>query len=265
MRIIRFLNESEEICFGFDYADQTAVVLKGDIFGDFEKSEKRVPVKKLLAPIRPSAIMCIGLNYREHFEETGMREPEFPVIFMKNPASVVGHESDIILPDSCRDPLQVDYEVELAVIIGKLAKSVSQYEALDYVAGYAVANDVSARTWQLKGGGHQWIRGKSFDTFCPIGPELVMKDEVIDPDHLEISCKLNGDIMQKGNTSDMIFSIRKLISFLSEDTTLLPGTVILTGTPSGVGFTRTPPVFLKPGDRLELTIENVGTLINTVR
>ena len=150
-------------------------------------------------------------------------------------------------------------------MIGKRAKNVAQYEALKYVAGYTVANDVSARTWQLKGGGHQWIRGKSFDTFCPLGPELVMTDEKIDPDNLDISCRLNGELMQKGNTSDMIFSIRKLVSFLSEDTTLLPGTVILTGTPSGVGFTRNPPVFLKPGDRLELTIENIGTLVNMVR
>ena len=265
MRIVRFLNDSENVCFGCDYKDGKAILLEGDIFGKPVVTNKKVSVKKLLSPVDPSAILCIGLNYREHFKETGMREPDVPVVFMKNPASVTGHEADIILPASCRDPLQVDYEIELAIVIGKRAKNVAQYEALKYVAGYTVANDVSARTWQLKGGGHQWIRGKSFDTFCPLGPELVMTDEKIDPDNLDISCRLNGELMQKGNTSDMIFSIRKLVSFLSEDTTLLPGTVILTGTPSGVGFTRNPPVFLKPGDRLELTIENIGTLVNMVR
>jgi 2-keto-4-pentenoate hydratase/2-oxohepta-3-ene-1,7-dioic acid hydratase in catechol pathway len=155
--------------------------------------------------------------------------------------------------------------VELAVIIGKSAKNVPKETALDYIAGYTVANDVSARTWQANAGARQWIRGKSFDTFCPMGPMLVTPEDVPDPDKLDIRCVLNGQVMQESNTSDMIFSTPRLISYLSEDTTLLPGTVILTGTPSGVGFTRNPPVFLKPGDKIEMTIEKLGTLINTVQ
>jgi 2-keto-4-pentenoate hydratase/2-oxohepta-3-ene-1,7-dioic acid hydratase in catechol pathway len=158
----------------------------------------------------------------------------------------------------------VDYEVELAVILGKPARNVSRENALAHVAGFCVGNDVSARIWQMQGGGNQWVRGKTFDTFCPLGPCLVTADEIPDPDHLHIECRLNGAVMQTGNTSDMIFSVGELIAFLSEDTTLVPGTVILTGTPSGVGFSRKPPVFLKPGDRLEMTIEHIGTLVNRV-
>jgi 2-keto-4-pentenoate hydratase/2-oxohepta-3-ene-1,7-dioic acid hydratase in catechol pathway len=162
------------------------------------------------------------------------------------------------------DPLQVDYEVELAVIIGKAAKDVPTARAFDYVLGYTIGNDVSARRWQKHGGGGQWVRGKSFDTFCPLGPELVTKDLVPDPQQLRLQCFLNGELMQDANTADMIFSVAELIEYLSSGMTLLPGTVIMSGTPSGVGFARQPPVYLKPGDNLELKIDNLGTLRNPV-
>ena len=151
-----------------------------------------VRVKKILPPLNPAAVFCIGINYKAHAAETGMKLPEYPVVFMKNPASVIGHGMPIVLPSSCRDPLQVDYEVELAVIIGKEAKNVPVDKALDYVAGYTVANDVSARTWQANAGARQWIRGKSFDTFCPLGPDLITPEDVTDPDNLNLKCVLNG-------------------------------------------------------------------------
>jgi 2-keto-4-pentenoate hydratase/2-oxohepta-3-ene-1,7-dioic acid hydratase in catechol pathway len=265
MRIGRFLDKNNKIRLGTDFKDEAATCLEGDLFGKLNKTRERVEVKKWLAPVNPPAIVCIGINYAEHAAETGIKAPDYPVVFMKNPASVTGHQMPVILPSSCRNPLQVDYEVELAVIIGKPAKNVAAAKASDYVLGYTIANDVSARTWQANAGAGQWIRGKSFDTFCPMGPFLVTPDEIPDPHVLDIHCVLNGRVMQEGNTSDMIFKIPRLIEYLSEDTTLLPGTVILTGTPSGVGFTRTPPVFLGPGDYLEMTIEALGTLENEVR
>ena len=213
----------------------------------------------------PPAIFCIGLNYRLHAEETGLEIPKYPVVFMKNPASVISDGSDIIIPESCIDPPQVDYEAELAVVIGRLAKNVKKEQALDYVAGYTCANDISARRWQKHAGAKQWIKGKSFDTFCPVGPFLVTKDEIQDPHSLEIQCRLNGQVLQKSNTSDMIFSINEIIEYLSESTTLLPGTLILTGTPSGVGFTRKPPKYLMSGDILETEIEGIGTLTNSIK
>jgi 2-keto-4-pentenoate hydratase/2-oxohepta-3-ene-1,7-dioic acid hydratase in catechol pathway len=158
----------------------------------------------------------------------------------------------------------VDYEIELAVVIGRDVKDVAVDQALDYVAGYTIANDVSARRWQGKAGNGQWIRGKSFDTFCPIGPCLVTPDEITDPQALELTCHLNGEVMQQANTSDMIFPVAEIIAYLSEGTTLPAGTIILTGTPSGVGFIRKPPVYLKGGDVMELEIEKIGSLINPV-
>ncbi len=264
MRIIRFLDENGEMCHGTDLKDGTATLLKGELFDEIRETGKRAKVEKILSPLDPKAILCIGLNYKAHAQETGMRPPDYPVLFMKNPASVTGHKSPVVLPSSCLDPLQVDYEVELAVVIGKDAKNVSEEDALSYVFGYTIANDVSARIWQNSAGGKQWVRGKSFDSFCPLGPFLVTADVMDDPDNLDLKCILNGNVMQDANTSDMIFSVKKLIEYLSSDTTLLKGTVILTGTPSGVGFTRNPPVFLKPGDQLESVVEKLGTLKNSV-
>mmetsp|Transcript_140210 Transcript_140210/g.349476 ORF Transcript_140210/g.349476 Transcript_140210/m.349476 type:complete len:227 (-) Transcript_140210:195-875(-) len=210
----------------------------------------------------PTAIYCIGLNYKQHAKESNMKEPTLPVVFTKPPSSVIGPGEAIVIPAVCSD--EVDYEAELAVIIGKPCKNVSEAEALDYVQGYTVANDVSARNWQLKLGGGQWCRGKSFDTFCPLGPRLVPASDIPDPNDLEISCSVNGQVLQKSNTKDMIFSVRQIIAFLSQGTTLQPGTVILTGTPEGVGAARKPPVWLKPGDKVTVSIEKIGDLTNPV-
>jgi len=184
------------------------------------------------------------------------------VIFIKANSSVIGPEEMILLPHV--GPDQVDYEAELAVIIGRKAKNISREEALEYVLGYTCANDVSARDWQIEKQKKQWSRGKSFDTFCPLGPCLVTRDEIPDPNRLAIRSILNGRVMQDSNTSDMIFDVQTLVSDLSQSLTLLPGTTILTGTPGGVGFTRKPPVFLKDGDRITIEIERIGSLSNRV-
>jgi len=264
MRIIRFLDKNGQICFGHAYRNGEATLLAGDIFASLQDTGRKIKIAKLLAPVEPPAILCIGLNYSQHARETNAELPRFPVLFMKNPAALNHPGDPILLPPSCMDPPQVDFEVELAVIIGKPAKNVSVARALDYVSGYTIGNDVSARRWQKHGGGGQWVRGKSFDTFCPLGPELVTADLVPDPQQLRLQCFLNGMLMQDANTSDMIFSVAELIAYLSDGMTILPGTVILSGTPSGVGFARKPPIFLKPGDILELKIENLGTLCNPV-
>ncbi len=264
MRIVRFLDNEGKQFTGCDMKDRSATVINGDIFSDFTVTDRRVEIKTLLAPFQPVAILCIGLNYRMHAQETGVELPQHPVLFMKNPAAVTGPYSDIEIPISCLDPLQVDYEVELAVVIGKTGKNIRKESALNHVFGYTTANDISARRWQKHSGGGQWVRGKSFDTFCPLGPAIVTKDEINDPQNLELMCKLNGEIMQQSSTSDMIFSVAELISKLSQSMTMLAGTVILTGTPSGVGFVRKPPIFLKPGDTLESIISKVGEMKNIV-
>ncbi len=264
MQIIRFENQGGYIYTGCEYDGQTAAIIDGDIYTDFQISKVRQQVKRLLTPIVPTVIYGIGLNYKPHIEETGLVFPEYPVVFMKNLGAAVGHLDDIIIPISCQNPSQVDYEAELCVVIKKKTKNISVDDALDSVLGYTCANDISARDWQMNGGGKQWNKGKSFDTFCPFGPGIVTPDELVDPASLEVECIFNGRTMQKGNTSEMLFSVAQLISFLSQSATLLPGTLILTGTPSGVGFTREPPVFLMDKDVLETKIEGVGVLKNSV-
>ena len=264
MRIIRFLDGNGQIRFGHDHHCGEATLLEGESFASLKDSGLRLEVAKLLAPIDPVAILCIGLNYREHARETKIEPPRYPVLFMKNPAALNHPGDPILLPDSCLNPLQVDFEIELAVIIGKAAKNVPAAEALSYVQGYTIGNDVSARLWQKHGGGGQWVRSKSFDTFCPLGPEMVTTDLIPDPQQLRLQCFLNGAVMQDATTADMVFTVAELIEYLSRDMTLLPGTVIMTGTPSGVGFARNPPVYLKPGDSLELRIDNIGVLRNPV-
>ena len=264
MRIVRFLDEKDQICFGQNYREGIADLLEGRLFDSLKDTRRQVRVKELLAPLEPKAILCIGLNYRQHAEETGFKIPQYPALFMKNPATLAHPDDPVVIPVSCMDPLQVDYEVELAVVIGKAAKNVSTQTALQYVLGYTIANDISARRWQAHAGSGQWVRGKSFDAFCPLGPILVTPDEIPDPQSLQLKCILNGNTMQDAHTSDMIFPVAELISYLSTDMTLLPGTVILTGTPSGVGYTRDPAVYLKPGDILESVIEGVGILRNPI-
>ncbi len=237
--------------------------IEGDLFGEFHQTDELLTPTKRLAPIQPTAIFCIGLNYKEHAEETGSALPEHPVVFMKNPSAVCNPYDPIELPRHLHSD-QVDYEAELAVVIGKPCKNVSVDNALDYVLGYTCANDVSARDWQKFHGGGQWVKGKSFDTFCPLGPILVTADRIPNPQILPIRGILNGDTRQESWTGDMIFSVAEIISFLSGSTTLLPGTVILTGTPSGVGMAAEPQRFLKPGDEFTVEITGIGCLRNSV-
>ena len=181
---------------------------------------------------------------------------------MKGTNAINAHLAPIVLPEA--GPDEVDFEAELAIVIGKSAKNIPPKDAMSYVLGYCCANDVSARDWQIRKQKQQWARGKSFDTFSPIGPFLVTRDEIPDPNNLKIQTEINGEIYQSSNTSEMIFDVPTLVSQLSQSMTLLPGTIILTGTPNGVGFTRQPPVFLKDGDTVTVTIENIGSLINPV-
>lgn len=214
-------------------------------------------------------IIGVGRNYVEHAREQGAAVPERPMIFTKNPASACLDGDDIVIPKVCQDREQVDYEGELAVIIGRAARDVSEGDAADpksgVVLGYCIANDVSARWWQKEGAGGQFCRGKSFDTFCPLGPEVTPASEVRDPNSLTLTTRLNGEVVQSASTGQMMFSCRYLVAELSRGTTLLPGTVILTGTPSGVGMARTPPRYLRPGDTVTVEITGLGTLTNRVR
>ena len=261
MKIIRFLDDTGRVRYGIPGpAEGMAERLDGDLFGALAQTGVSTRVAKLLAPLEPVNIFAIGLNYRAHAEETGAALPEHPVVFMKPTTTLTNPGDPIVLPAACEHGPEVDYEAELAVVIGRSGKNLSAEQALGYVLGYTCAVDVSARRWQKRGGGGQWVRGKSFDTFCPLGPALVTSQEIPDPQTLEVRCRVNGRVMQDGRTGDMIFPVARLISHLSRDTTLLPGTVILTGTPAGVGFTRQPPVFLAPGDRVEVEIGGIGVL-----
>lgn len=264
MKIIRFIDDHGSVRWGVEREGGTVEAAVGGIETGFKSTGKIAKVSKLLAPIEPSNIFGIGLNYRRHAEETGKEPPERPVVFMKPTSAAIGPGDRIMIPACSIGGLEVDYECELAVVIGSRVKNAQPESALDCVLGYMCANDVSARRWQKQAGGGQWVRGKGFDTFCPIGPRLVTADEIGDPQSLTISTTLNGTKMQSSNTADMISSVAELISFVSQDTTLLPGTVILTGTPEGVGFARTPEVFLKPGDEVSVEVEKIGRLTNPV-
>jgi 2-keto-4-pentenoate hydratase/2-oxohepta-3-ene-1,7-dioic acid hydratase in catechol pathway len=214
----------------------------------------------LEAPIsRPGKIVALGKNYLDHVEETGSDVPEFPVIFTKFTSSVIGPDDPIVIP---KVSSKIDWEVELGVVIGKSCKDVSEDQALDYIAGYTVINDVSARDLQMNDG--QWIRGKSLDTFCPMGPCIVTQDEIGDASGLKMYTKVNGEVKQDSSTSNLMYNVRQIISFLSKSFTLEAGDIIATGTPSGVGFVREPPEFLIPGDMVELYIEKIGYLRNPV-
>jgi 2-keto-4-pentenoate hydratase/2-oxohepta-3-ene-1,7-dioic acid hydratase in catechol pathway len=216
---------------------------------------------ELCAPVpRPGKIICIGLNYRDHAEESGMVIPKSPIIFSKFTSCAVGANQPILLPAGSA---QVDYEAELAVVIGRRAKNVSRQNAMDHVFGYMNFNDVSARDFQFSDG--QWQRGKSCDTFAPMGEFIATPDEIADPHNLRIGFRLNGATLQNSNTRELIFKIPELIEFLSASITLEPGDVIATGTPPGVGFARKPPVFMQDGDRAEVEIEGLGILSNPVK
>ena len=226
----------------------------------FVEASKELPVvsndERISSPVaRPSKIVCIGLNYARHAEETNAPIPKEPIIFFKSTSALVGPNDDVIIPKGSE---KTDWEVELAVVIGKKASYINEDKAMDYVAGYALHNDYSERAFQLERNG-QWVKGKSSDTFAPVGPFLITKDEVKDPGNLSMWLKLNGEMLQHSNTSDMIFNVPFLIAYTSQFMTLLPGDIISTGTPFGVGMGFEPQRYLKPGDVVELGIEGLGT------
>ncbi|MDX6766444.1 MAG: fumarylacetoacetate hydrolase family protein [Candidatus Methylacidiphilales bacterium] len=263
MKIVRFLDLEGQIRFGLPTVPGKARLLAHHPLESLDLLDREITLGKLLAPLTPSAILCVGLNYRKHAEETGAKIPEHPILFMKSPTAVQHPGDPILLPRHLQSN-EVDYEAELAVVIGRTCKNATRANALDHVLGYTCANDVSARDWQKHGGGGQWCRGKGFDTFCPLGPWIVTRDEIPNPNQLRLQTRVNGETLQDSNTADMIFDVPALIEFLSGSTTLAPGTVILTGTPSGVGMAREPKRWLLPKDRVEIEIEQIGVLENPV-
>jgi 2-keto-4-pentenoate hydratase/2-oxohepta-3-ene-1,7-dioic acid hydratase in catechol pathway len=230
-----------------------AAVLKAGANGPWVTGELATPIGS------PGKVICIGLNYRDHAIESGAPIPEEPICFSKFTTAITGPGCAVPLPSVCS---QIDYEAELVVVIGKPGKKIAEAEALSYVAGYMNGNDVSARDWQLHKPGKQWLLGKTPDGFAPIGPWLVTADEVANPHDLAIELTLNGVKMQSSRTKELIFNIPQIIAYLSQIMTLEPGDVIFTGTPPGVGMARKPPVFLKPGDTMDVSIEGLGTLTN---
>jgi len=228
--------------------------------------EKQLPEvdagQRLGCPVcKPSKVICIGLNYAKHAKETGAQIPKEPIIFFKATTSISGPDDDIVIP---KNSVKTDWEVELAVVIGKRASYVEESEAMDFVAGYCLHNDVSEREFQIERGG-QWVKGKSCDTFAPLGPWMAVKDEIKDENNLRLWLTVNGKKMQDSNTNDLIFKIPFLISYISRFMTLLPGDIISTGTPSGVGLGFKPPIYLKAGDVVELGIDGLGTQKQQVR
>jgi len=263
MKIIRHLTVQGP-AYAALQSDGSALEITGDIYGVHQVTENVVEPGKLLAPIEPAQILCIGLNYAKHAAESGAKVPERPILFVKGINTTQNPDDPIEIPTHLASH-EVDYECELAVVIGKPCKNVSRENALDYVLGYTCANDVSARDHQIKLGGGQWCRGKFFDTFAPLGPCLVTPEDIPNPNALKIATILNGERVQDWTTSDMIFDIPAIIEYLSGSTTLVPGTVILTGTPQGVGMAVKPnPLWLKAGDSVCIEIENIGTLTNPV-
>ena len=263
MKIVRYQDAAGKI----QYAAEEGPVyfrIDGDVFGNYRVTRDPARISVMLAPIAPPTIWCIGQNYRRHADEVGMSSGDFPVVFAKGVNAVQAPGAPIELPLRAGST-EIDYEGELVAIIGKRCKDVTREQALDYVLGYTCGNDVSSRDWQLKKGGTQWSRGKGFDTFAPMGPCLVTADEIRDPSGLRIQTHVNGRVMQDATTSDMVRDVPALIEFLSQSTTLLPGTAIFTGTPHGVGMAQNPPLWLKDGDEVSVTIEKIGTLTNIVR
>ena len=260
MRIVRFQQGQAAPCYGILESDSRITPIEGDIFGQWRPGREKVDLESvlLLAPVQPPNVLAIGLNYHAHAAESGLEIPKAPILFLKASTAVVGPEQPIVLPAMAPD--EVDYEAELTIVIGRAARGVSEEEVPDYILGYTCGNDVSARDCQLRLDA-QWARGKSFDTFAPLGPWI---ETELDPDACRIRCRLNGDTMQDATTKDLIFGTRQLVSYSSRCMTLLPGTVIMTGTPSGVGLARQPSVFLREGDVVEVEIEGIGTLRNPV-
>lgn len=261
MRIGRILYEGRPQYVAF--VDNRVMPIEGDIFGDFTVQDKvivDVDSVEFLPPVDPPQVVGIGLNYKDHARECNMELPEEPVIFLKGINSVVGHRANIVLPRIAPD--EVDFEAELVVVIKKRCKGISLEQADEYILGYTCGNDVTARDCQMRRD-KQWARAKSFDTFAPIGPWI--ETGLSSPSNLSIRSILNGAVMQSSNTSEMIFSPQWLVSFISQCMSLYPGSIIMTGTPSGIGYSRSPSIFLRPGDVIEVEIEGIGRLTNYVR
>jgi len=261
MKFVRFTTKkhTDGVC-GLVKPDGTIAILRGGLLDPVQETGEVInesDIVHYLPPVCPPNIMALGRNYREHAAETDDTLPSAPLLFIKATTALAAHGDTIILPAAA--PTQVDYEAELVAIIGKKAKNIPLEKALDYVFGYTCGHDVSARDCQSSDG--QWARAKSFDTFGPVGPYVVTG---IDPGNLRIRLRLNGQTLQDQSTRDMVFNVPYLVSYLSRSLTLLPGTLIFTGTPCGVGIARKPPVFLKPGDVCEVDIEGIGVLRNTV-
>ena len=262
MRILRHLTPSGP-AYAALQADGSACEIAGNILGDFRVTDRVVQLGKLLAPIVPTCMPAIGLNYAKHAAEGGKPPPTRPMWFMKLPGTLQNPGDPIKLPTS-QLTTQADYEAELAIVLKKDARNLTKANAMDYVLGFTCANDVSARDWQREFGGGQFCHAKSFDTFCPLGPVIVTPDEIGNPNALRIRSILNGTVMQDSSTADQIFDVPTALEFMTADKTLPAGTVILTGTPEGVGFARKPPVWLKAGDTISIEIEKIGTLTNPV-
>lgn len=250
MQLLRYQIGEDLPRYGWLHQNKIGIV-EGNPFGDFRRLEATIPLEnvRILAPVQPSKIICVGRNYAAHAKEHQADVPEYPMIFMKPPTSVIGNGDIIILPPQSQ---QVEHEAELAIVIGKTGKWIPADQAATVILGYSIANDISARDLQKRDG--QWTRSKSFDTFCPLGPWI---ETDFDPSDVMISCHVNGEMRQMASTRDMVFGVNQLVAFISSIMTLLPGDVILTGTPAGVG-----PLF--PGDIVKVTIEGLGTLQNSV-
>lgn len=250
MRFVRYITGSEAPRYGWVYEDKVGPI-EGVPFGEYRRLEAQIPIHmvRLLAPVQPSKIICVGRNYAEHAREQNVEVPDIPLLFMKPPTAVIGPGESIILPPQSK---QVEHEGELGIVIGKIGRWIQANEALDYVMGYTVANDVTARDLQRRDG--QWTRGKGFDTFCPVGPWI---ETELDPTDVLVQTRVNGEMRQMSSTREMIFPVEQLIAFISSVMTLLPGDLILTGTPAGIGP-------LLPSDVVEVSVEGIGSLKNPV-
>lgn len=250
--ISKFGEDYDELFFATGGLERLATWLKRN-----SEESPIIPKNERLGPPikKPSKIVCVGLNYAKHAEESGMAVPKEPVLFFKATSAIVGPNDDVIIPKNSK---KTDWEVELGVVIGKRASYVEEADAMDHVAGYVLHNDYSEREFQLEKEG-QWVKGKSCDTFAPIGPFLATKEEVEDPHALDLWLKVNGEVLQSSNTEDLIFNVPQLVSYISQYMTLLPGDIISTGTPFGVGLGFDPPKYLRPGDVVELGIDKLGT------
>ena len=264
MPIIRFEDTGGDVHVGFEGDGGEAELATGSPAEGYAPTGRTARVRRVLAPVAPPNVFGVGLNYRRHAAETGQDPPPRPILFMKPTTAVIGPGEAIRIPPACARGPEVDYEAELAVVVGRGGRNIPAADAIDHVLGYTCANDVSARRWQKHAGGGQMIRGKGFDTFCPLGPRIALAAELGDARALEIRSWVNGELRQSSSTADMIYSVAELVAYVSLDTTLLPGTVILTGTPEGVGVARTPPSFLAPGDEVAVEVERVGRLVNPV-